>query len=103
MDKLLANLGLCRKAGKLICGFDAAVEAMENGEGYLLLTASEISPKTEKEIIYKAKSANFCVYKLPYIMADMELLSKKRVGIFAITDENLAKLIEKAFINTLKD
>lgn len=103
MDKLLANLGLCRRAGKLICGFDAAVEAMENGEGYLLLTASDISPKTEKEIIYKAKSANFCVCKLPYTIEDMKLLSKKRVGIFAITDENLAKLIEKAFINTPKD
>ena len=103
MDNLLANLGLCRRAGKLIFGFDAAVEAMENGEGYLLLTASDISSKTEKEIVYKARNAKFLVYKLPYTMEEMKLLSKKKVGIFAITDENLAKLIEKAFINTPKD
>lgn len=103
MDNLLANLGLCRRAGKLIFGFDAAVEAMETGEGYLLLTASDISPKTEKEIVYKARNAKFLVYKLPYTMEEMKLLSKKKVGIFAVTDENLAKLIEKAFINMPKD
>lgn len=103
MDNLFANLGLCRRAGKLVCGFDASVEAMVNGEGHAILTASDISPKTEKELIYKAKSANFCVYKLPYTMEEMKSLSKKKVGIFAITDKNLAKLVEKEFINTPKD
>ena len=39
-------LGLARRAGKLVCGFDASVEAAANAEAKGMIAAVDISEKT---------------------------------------------------------
>ena len=41
---MLGALGLCRKAGKLVMGFDAVAESVMKGKAVLVLTAQDISP-----------------------------------------------------------
>ena len=46
--KLLSLLGLSRRAGKLIYGFDSAVESLKSKKAKCLIYALDISEKTEK-------------------------------------------------------
>ena len=47
-NRLTASLTMCRKAGKLLLGFDAVKEAAQQGNVKLFLLASDASAKTEK-------------------------------------------------------
>ena len=45
-NPMLGALGLCRKAGKLVMGFDAVAESVMKGKAVLVLTAQDVSPRT---------------------------------------------------------
>ena len=49
-DRLLSLLGLARKAGKVVFGRDCAAEAVRKKQAKLLLLASDLSPKSKKEM-----------------------------------------------------
>lgn len=93
-NKMLSNLGLCRRAGKLVLGFDAVTTSVAQGKAYIVLVTKDLSYKTEKEILYRAEKMNIPVYRLPHTMEEMRFLSAKRVGISAVTDCQFAKLIK---------
>lgn len=93
MNRLLSNLGLCRRAGKLTFGFDAVTTALAQGKVRMLLVTADLSRKTEKELLYQAKETDVPVYRLPYTMEELCCLLAKRVGILAVTDDQLANLI----------
>ena len=42
--KVLGFISLCRRAGRLTTGMDAAVEKAEKGEAHLLLLARDLPP-----------------------------------------------------------
>ena len=44
--KVLGFISLCRRAGRLTTGMDAAVEKAEKGEAHLLLLAQDLSPRS---------------------------------------------------------
>ena len=91
-DKLLSLLGLARKAGRLAYGYDTVKNAVRGRKARLVLTASDLSPKTRSNVAF------FCGDKIPLIALSrtMEQLSAavgKPAGIVALTDEGFAKLI----------
>ena len=45
-QKIINLLTICRKAGKLVIGFDAVKEAVYGGNASCVITASDISVKT---------------------------------------------------------
>ena len=45
-------VSLCRKAGALTMGFDAVEEAVVKGKAWIVMTASDISPKTAQRLRY---------------------------------------------------
>ena len=49
-DKLLAAISLCRKAGKLVKGFDAVQESVYRGKAVLVLLAADVSDGTAKRM-----------------------------------------------------
>ncbi len=51
-DKVLTLLGFASKAGKLSFGFDAACTAISQKKSKLVLTACDISPKSQKEMLF---------------------------------------------------
>ena len=70
-EALYQAVSLCRKAGALTMGFDAVEEACVKSKAWLVMTASDISPKT--------------LQRLNYAVGDL-------VAVYAVTDRNLAKL-----------
>ena len=49
-QKLLSAISLCRKAGKLVKGYDAVQESVYSGKAWLVLLAADVSDGTAKRM-----------------------------------------------------
>ena len=100
MDKALSTICLCRRAGKLVIGFDAAVQELGSPKtkaaGFVL--ASDVSAKTEKEIRFAAEKHGKEVLKAPFTMDEANAAIGKRVGVFLILDAGLYGSVKKNII-----
>ena len=63
--KLSGLLGIARRAGHTVIGFDAVRAALHSGRAQLVLLASDCSPKTEKELRFAGQAAACPIVKLP--------------------------------------
>lgn len=86
----LQLLGLCRKAGKLNCGFSRVCDAMKNKKAHLIILSTALSDKTKKEITYYAEK-----YRCPLVVTDTDVQTLSnavgfRAGVFAVCDAKLA-------------
>lgn len=90
-DRLMGALSLCRKAGKMAAGNDMAAEAVTKGRAAVVFLAADTSPGTARRVTALCEGA--CpVYKLPLSQQDVAAITRKPVGVLAITDESLAAL-----------
>lgn len=101
MDKrILTSLGLCSKAGKLICGVPMIIEAMQKGKKvYLVLEAGDTSDNTHKKITDKCSFYGVEKIRLEF---DGDTVSSfvgksSTLAAVAITDEGFYKMILKYF------
>ena len=90
-SKLLSLLGIARKAGRLSLGNDPAIEAMRSGKTYLLLVASDLSPRTLKGIGFAAEEEMIDVLTMDETMDEISVAVGKRAGIIAVNDAGFAK------------
>ncbi|MDL2232611.1 hypothetical protein LJC63_03405 [Ruminococcaceae bacterium OttesenSCG-928-L11] len=94
--KLLQLLGICKKAGKLAEGFDPVAEAANGGKASLILTAMDLSPKSEKEIVRIAESNRVERLKTAVTMDEIWSMLSRRSGILAVLDDGLAETVKGA-------
>ena len=92
-NKLDGYLGFAAKARNLLTGTDTCSMAMDKGKVKLLIIADDSSENTVDKMVSKAKWL-----KIPYrIYGKSEHLShvtgKAGRNVFAITDDNFAKVI----------
>ncbi len=92
-DKVLALLGLCRKAGKLLGGYDVCVQAARQGEAKLLLAARDISDKTYKNMLFEAGRAGIPCARAEIPMEELGRACRLRAGVLAVTDEGFARAL----------
>lgn len=93
MDKLLQAITLAKRAGKLIMGFDVVKSSLQKGEAFLLITASDISEKTDKEARFLSEQFECPRIAVPYTLDALWYAVGKRVGVMSVTDEGLANKI----------
>ncbi|NMA79571.1 MAG: 50S ribosomal protein L7 [Clostridiales bacterium] len=91
MSRALGLIGICKKANKLIQGFDVVVESAQNGEVSGIYLAKDISPKTQKEILFACADTNIPIVSLDITMDELGRVLGRRVGVIGITDSGLAK------------
>ena len=93
MNNKLNTIGLCRKAGKLIGGFDAVFEELEKPKSKAagILIAKDISAKTKKEVLFRAQRSNAKVAESDCTMDQLQQVLGKRIGVIAILDEGFYK------------
>ncbi|MDR0822114.1 MAG: 50S ribosomal protein L7 [Oscillospiraceae bacterium] len=89
-NNLLSNISLCRKAGKVTTGFDAVCDNFPKAA--LVFALSDVSPKTLKELRFKAEKAHREVRLLPLTMDEAADVFGKRTGVFSVDDKGLAKI-----------
>ena len=87
-NRLTASLTMCRKAGKLLLGFDAVKEAAKQGNVRLFLLSADASEKTEKETRYYA--GKLPVRKLPFDMEMLKYYFRKRTAVFGVCEDGFA-------------
>ncbi|MDO4566957.1 MAG: ribosomal L7Ae/L30e/S12e/Gadd45 family protein [Oscillospiraceae bacterium] len=92
-ERLLGALALCRKAGKLAIGFDAALKALKKG-ACLAVTAKDISPNTLKK--FRSACGEARVLALESTQEEIERVVGRRFALAAVCDEGLARLVESA-------
>lgn len=92
---VLSRMGIARRAGLLAVGTEKVTAAIKSGAAQLVLLASDISPKTEKELRYLA-SGKTEIIRIDADLATMSAAIGIRAGIAAVTDGGLAKAIRKA-------
>ena len=94
----MTAIGLSKRAGKLITGFEAVCEGL-SGKGFCgVILAADISEKTEKEICFFAGKYNRSVVKADFTMDETLTVVGKRTGVFLISDEGLFKAAVKHIV-----
>ena len=92
-EMLLQHLSLCRKAGRLVFGFDAVKESLQKKQITHILLSAQLSAKTQKEIRFLAKRVD--VLETPFTFDDIWFLAGKRAGIVGITDRGLGDMVAR--------
>lgn len=95
MDKIHSNLGLAKRAGKVISGTEMVIEGLRNNTIYLVFLASDTQKNTTKKIIDKTTYYNVDLnqnYTCDFLS---QAIGKKNVHVIGIMDRGFAKLLKE--------
>lgn len=87
----LSTLGLCRKSGRLIHGFDPVCEELKNPKSKIsgVILASDVSDKTRKEMSFFCDKYSVKLSQCECTMDEIKTVLSKRTGVLAVLDEGL--------------
>lgn len=94
-EKLAGFLGLSRKAGKLIFGFDMTVDAMQKGTAELVILSCDCAERTSRNIKRIAEDCGCEVLVLPLTMDEIGYAVAKRAGVLTVCDSGFSKKIKE--------
>lgn len=92
---MLSTICLCRRADKLVIGFDAVVTEIGSPRFGGVVLAADVSAKTEKEVRFNAEKHGKEVLKALFSMDEAKNAIGKRAAVFLITDEGLFGSVKK--------
>lgn len=97
MDRKLAGaISLCRKAGRLAAGGDAAQDAIYSGKADLVLLAKDLSERSARKFQKICGEKGIPWLGLAWTMVDLAFYTGREYGIFAVCDPGFAKMIGDA-------
>lgn len=85
---------MCRRAGKIILGFDSVKDSVCSGKAFCICTSGDISPKTLKECAYLSNREGVLHLKLDLTMEDIWNSLGRKAGVLSICDEGFANRLE---------
>lgn len=91
MNNILGTLGLCRRAGKVIFGFDAVIDEVKSPKGKVcgVIIAKDLSEKTKKEVLFYCGKYNVTAKTVNVTLEEISGVMGKRTGVIAILDKGL--------------
>lgn len=98
-EKLSGFLGLARKAGKIVFGFDMTVEAMQKGTAKQVLLSNDCSERTARNIKRIAEETGTEILILPLSMDEIGYAVAKRAGVLSVCDSGFSKKIKELIEN----
>ncbi|MDO4460485.1 MAG: hypothetical protein Q4C42_10515 [Clostridia bacterium] len=102
-EKFLNMMGLCRRAGKLVWGYDSCVTAVKDGTAKGLIAASDISPKTLKNLKFEGDRAKLETVTVSVETIELSYAVGKRAGVYAVLDEGFFKKLKELAEHQGKD
>lgn len=97
-DRLLGAIGMCKRAGRLICGVPLiCTEMRKGGQVCLVLAASDASDNTKKKLNDKCSFYGVRLVFLPYTAEVLAQAVGKDapIGAVAITDVQMTCAVQK--------
>ncbi len=92
VDKLQGLLGMCRRSGRLVTGFDAVV-ALCQEEKALVLIAADAAERTKKELRFRVPTQPIHRMPLTKDEAARVIGSQKPVAVLATADAGFSKAL----------
>lgn len=99
-SRILGMIGLAKKAGKIVCGTDAVIEAITSGDPKrkpaLTVCASDASERTKKQLADKCAYHSVTLITVDVTKDELALSVGKKDGQMsacAITDRGIAEKI----------
>ncbi len=95
---VMGFLGICRKAGMLLCGHDAVKESIISSKAQLVFLSSDASERLEREMRHACtyNGKNIPVLRTACAMEDFGVGIGKKSAVFSVTDTGFAtKLLLK--------
>ena len=93
----LSMLGIARKSGNLSVGFEAVITAVKRKKAHLVVIASDISEKTEKELRFHAKDTKTEIIRISQDIFEVSNAIGTKAGVISVDDEGLAQAAKKRF------
>lgn len=98
--KALTLLGFAAKSGNLSYGFSASKEAISRKKSKLIIIASDISEKSNKEIIFIAEKEAVTFLKLTDTnIFELSNAVGHKCGIISVNENGFAKAIKEEILN----
>lgn len=98
LNEIMGFMGLCRKAGFLQCGHDAAKESIVKGRARLVILASDAAPRLEDEM--KNLTAAYGGAEVIRTVYPREAYNKgigKAAAVFSVNDNGFANKLRTMF------
>ena len=92
-DRLLSFLGLCRRAGCLVWGADAAQKAIREHKAKLALCTADLSANSAGDIAFAAEKAGIPLRTLDCTKDELGFAIGRVCGIVCVTDRGFADKI----------
>lgn len=94
-NKFLSMLGLARRAGKTVFGYDKALASIHAKKVFAVFCAKDLSEKTKKGLVYAAENSNIKIISVSETLFEITTAVGMKTGIVGITDIGFAnRLIE---------
>lgn len=102
---IMGFLGICRKAGKLLCGHDIVKESVISSSAQLVFLSSDASERLEREMRHACTydGKNIPIFRTQCTMEEFGMGLGKKSGVFSVTDSGFAAKILQKFGEELDD
>ncbi len=95
MADITGLLSMCRKAGRLVLGMDEVKTSCLRHEAKCVLTASDFSDNSLREIERICARVKIPMIKIQKTMDDISASVGKRCGVMSVTDRGFADAVTK--------
>ena len=79
MDKVLQDIGLCRRAGALCLGTDAVTGALKAQRAAVVVISEQLSEKSQKEMRFLSKKYQAEICLIPHSFEQIGRITRKPV------------------------
>lgn len=95
MDKVLQDIGLCRRAGALCLGTDAVTGALKAQRAAVVVISEQLSEKSQKEMRFLSKKYQAEIVCFHIRLSRSAVLHESRSALCALTDQSLGEKLLK--------
>ncbi len=92
-SKTLTLLGFAAKALKLDYGMQKSIEAIKKNRSKLIITASDLSEKSKKEILFYATKQNVRLVTSDVTIEKLSTAVGRKCGVISVNDNGFADAI----------
>ena len=90
-QKFSGLLGICRKAGKMSVGHDAAKISVKNKTAYLCILASDASERIKDEFAFLCKENEITLIETPFPIEQFTFIIGQKAAVLTVDDEGFGK------------
>ncbi len=105
VKETMGFLGICRKAGKLLCGHDVVKDSVVKNKAQLVFLSADASERLEREMQYLCtdKGKDIPVVRTTLQMSEFAIGIGKKSAVFSVTDFGFSQKLLQKFREELHD